>query len=167
MLDYCDRQVVSYTMTLAFSLTEIPSSYKCAISRDGSKLVVGKEGEGFHLYFRDTAAQIGQFRIPPDSSGGSTPVCFVHEDVFLVGGSQTGEVRLWDVGSGDRIQTLRGDAVDPIVDISVCLHSVTAIRNISDHILQAYHRLEEKEDEDVFVIVSATHSAAYIWKARD
>ena len=119
MLDYRDRQMVSFTTMLSLLLIEILSSYKCAISRDGSKLVVGKEGEGFHLYSRDTAAQIGQFLIPPESSGKFTPVYFIHEDVFLVGGSQTGEVRLWDINSGDRVQALRGGAVGPIVDISV------------------------------------------------
>lgn len=121
-LDYHDRQVVSSAAMPSFSLTGILSSYKCAVSQDGSKLVVGKEGEGFHLYSRDTAAQIGQFRVPPESSGGCMSVYFAHKDLFLVGGSQTGEVRVWDIGSGDRIQTLKG-AVGDVIDIAVRLHT--------------------------------------------
>jgi WD40 repeat protein len=131
-LDNCDRKVVSSVFVLPSLLTRTKSSCKCAVSQDGSKVVVSKEGEGFHLYSRGTGAQIMQFPIPAESSGEFTPVQFVHGDHFVAGGSEAGEVRLWDIKSGDRIQTLR-DATGSIVDIAVRRHTETDIRNLSDH----------------------------------
>lgn len=58
---------------------------------------------------------------------------FIHGDHFVAGGSEAGEVRLWDVDSGDRIQTLR-DAAGSIVDIFVRQHTATNIRNLSEHL---------------------------------
>ena len=46
------------------------------------------------------------------------PVYFIHDGLFLIGGSQTGEIRLWDVSSGNRVQSFK-DMTSAVVDISV------------------------------------------------
>ena len=85
---------------------------------------MSKEGEGFHLYSQVNSSQTHQFRIPRGSAGPSTPVYFAHNDLFVIGGSQTGEIRLWDVDSGKRIQTLK-DMASIVIDISVSPCSTT------------------------------------------
>ncbi|KIP01816.1 hypothetical protein PHLGIDRAFT_326339 [Phlebiopsis gigantea 11061_1 CR5-6] len=74
-----------------------------SLSPDGSLLAISNLKTGFDLYDMSSDAPFSTFDIEEGHEGYQLPVLFIHNGHALIGGSRSGQVRIWDVQSGRMI----------------------------------------------------------------
>jgi choice-of-anchor C domain-containing protein len=81
-----------------------PACGSCAVSSDGAWLAVGNQGNRAGLDVSLYGKDDGAVRLLRGQSSASA-IAFSPDDQFLASGSTQGEVLLWDVATGNRVQT--------------------------------------------------------------
>ncbi|KAJ3554157.1 hypothetical protein NM688_g3251 [Phlebia brevispora] len=80
----------------------------CLPHRDNTRLIVYNMVTGFHVY--QIPSGLHEYTLEPSEATGIwLPVEFAHGKSLIVGGSDTGKVRIWDTSKLDHLQTLRHD----------------------------------------------------------
>ncbi len=92
---YCPTHVV-------YSCTR---STRASLNNDGSLLIAANLLTGFDLYSLETGDLIRAFGHDVGEKR-MTPVIFLESGTVILGGTTVGEMHLWDVSTGRKLQTL-------------------------------------------------------------
>ena len=88
---------------LALTLT---CSKQACITPDGNTLAIFDGLDGFDLFSTQTKQKVLHISMAGSARSPSPPMAFVHAGFMLVAGNSDGELRLWDIESGARLQRL-------------------------------------------------------------
>ncbi|KAA1466545.1 hypothetical protein DENSPDRAFT_846952 [Dentipellis sp. KUC8613] len=148
LVSYLWQGIICWDLKTKTNLWKIPQTacISSALSPDNCLIAIYKLSHHFEIYNLRTKLHMQTMRSPIEASHQQLPVVFAHNGLALVGGSVQGRVRVWDVTSGERLQVLVHDDLNPVRAIA------------------AYYN---REQDNFFIITAASqqsNSKIFLWE---
>ncbi|KAF9780930.1 WD40-repeat-containing domain protein [Thelephora terrestris] len=139
---------------------------KACVTPDGKIIAVFDGLDGFELFSVQGNGESLHISMAGSGRSPLVPMTFIHAGCLLAAGNVDGELRIWDVGDGTRLQNLRHDG-EAIQDLTVSLPSFTT--GLAFTKLKSALSLGDTPDGDRFTIATVAksdHLESKIWVWR-